>query len=149
MKTYFTKPGDVNRKWHVIDASGQTLGRLCTGIAKLLMGKTKPMFLSNIDTGDYVIVINAAKVKLTGNKMQEKNYHWFSGYHGGIKSRTAEKMISLRPEQVIEHAVKGMLPKNRLGRAMFKKLKVYAGEAHPHEAQVIGSKVAAEGSAKS
>ena len=149
MKTYFTKAGDINRRWHVIDAKDQTLGRLCTGIAKMLMGKDKPMFLSSMDTGDYVIVINAARVKLTGNKMQEKKYHWFSGYHGGLKSRSASKMIELQPEKVIEHAVKGMLPKNRLGRAMFKKLKVYAGETHPHEAQITESKVVAEGSAKS
>ncbi|MDD5486928.1 MAG: 50S ribosomal protein L13 [Dehalococcoidales bacterium] len=149
MKTYFTKESDINRSWHVIDAKDQTLGRLCTGIATMLMGKNKPTFLTSMDTGDYVVVINAAKVKLTGNKMQEKNYHWFSGYHGGIKSRTAEKMIEMQPERIIEHAVKGMLPKNRLGRAMFKKLKVYAGEAHPHEAQVTGSKTSVEGSAKS
>jgi large subunit ribosomal protein L13 len=113
------------------------------------MGKNKTMYVPNMDTGDHVIVINAVKVKLTGNKLQDKNYYRFSGYHGGITSKSAGKMLDIHPERVIEHAVKGMLPHNRLGRAMYRKLKVYAGETHPHKAQVIGSAVAEEGSAKS
>ncbi len=136
MKTYSTKPEDIKRQWHVIDASGKTLGRLCSQIAKLLMGKHKPIYSPHLDTGDYVIVINAAKVKVTGKKAKEKIYYRYSGYPGGFKSVTFENMLRTHPTRIIEHAVKGMLPHNRLGRAMFKKLKVYAGDSHPHQAQV-------------
>lgn len=139
MKTYSTKPDDIKRQWHVIDASAQTLGRLSSQIAKLLMGKHKPIYSPHLDTGDYVVVINAAKVRVTGKKVKEKIYYHHSGYPGGLKSITLEEMLRTRPTRVIEHAVKGMLPHNRLGRAMFKKLKVYAGESHPHQAQVIVS----------
>jgi large subunit ribosomal protein L13 len=149
MKTYSTKAGDVGRKWHVFDASGQTLGKLATQVATLLMGKHKPYYVPHLDTGDYVIVLNASKVKVTGNKAKAKMYHRHSGYPGGLTSVNFEKMIATHPERVIEHAVKGMLPHNRLGRAMYKKLKVYEGNSHPHEAQVRGSSEAKEGSERS
>lgn len=140
MKTYSTKAGDIQRQWHVIDASDQTLGRLATKIAGLIMGKHKPYFASNLDTGDYVVVINASKIKVTGKKLTDKFYYRHSMYPGGLKTTSLEDMLKSHPERVIEHAVKGMLPHNNLGRAMFKKLKVYAGDSHPHEAQVAGSK---------
>jgi large subunit ribosomal protein L13 len=149
MKTYSTKAGDVERKWHVFDASGQTLGKLATQVAMLLMGKHKPYYVPHLDTGDYVIVLNASKVKVTGNKPKAKMYYRHSGYPGGLTSVSFEKMIATHPERVIEHAVKGMLPHNRLGRAMYKKLKVYEGNSHPHEAQVRGSSEAKEGSERS
>jgi large subunit ribosomal protein L13 len=135
MKTYSTKLSDIKRQWHVIDASDKVLGRLATQVARLLMGKHQPMFTPNLDTGDYVVVINADRVRVTGNKAKQKLYHRHSGYPGGLKSVTLEKMMQTNPSRVIEHAVKGMLPKNRLGAKMMKKLKVYAGEAHPHLAQ--------------
>jgi large subunit ribosomal protein L13 len=146
MKTYSTRAKDVERRWHVIDASGQTLGKLSTQVAKLLMGKHKPSFAPNIDTGDFVIVLNATKVRVTGKKPQQKTYYHHSGYPGGIKAETYEELIATHPTRVIEHAVKGMLPHNRLGRAMFKKLKVYAGDSHPHQAQVAGVKTNTKGS---
>jgi len=136
MKTYVTKPSDVERQWHVIDASDQILGRLATQVAKLLMGKHKPMFSRNLDTGDYVVIINADKIKVTGNKAKQKLYYRHSGYPGGLKSISLEKTMQTKPTRVIEHAVKGMLPHTRLGASMMKKLKVYAGETHPHLAQV-------------
>ena len=136
MKTYSTKITDIERQWHVIDASGKTLGRLATQVAGLLMGKHKPIFSPNLDTGDFVIVINAAKVRVTGNKVKQKLYYRHSGYPGGFKSVTLEKMMQTNPTQVIEHAVKGMLPHTRLGASMKKKLRVYAGDTHPHLAQV-------------
>ncbi|MFC1871252.1 50S ribosomal protein L13 [Chloroflexota bacterium] len=136
MKTYSTKAGDIKREWHVVDASDQVLGRLASQIAYWLMGKHKPMFVPNMDTGDYVIVINADKVKVTGNKAKQKVYYRHSGYPGGLKSITFEKLMQTKPTSVIEHAVKGMLPHNRLGARMVKKLKVYAGDDHPHLAQV-------------
>jgi large subunit ribosomal protein L13 len=146
MKTYSTKAKDVERQWHVIDASGKTLGRLATQVANLLMGKHKPTYVPYLDTGDYVIVLNAAKVRVTGKKAKQKTYYRHSGYPGGLKAETFEKMLAAHPTRVIEHAVKGMLPHNRLGRAMFKKLKVYVDDSHPHQAQVAGMKTTAKGS---
>ena len=146
MKTYSTKAKDVERQWHVIDASGKTLGRLATQIANLLMGKHKPTYVPYLDTGDYVIVLNAAKVRVTGKKAKQKTYYRHSGYPGGLKAETFEKMLAAHPTRVIEHAVKGMLPHNRLGRAMFKKLKVYVDDSHPHQAQVAGMKTTVKGS---
>ena len=140
MKTYAPKLKEIERKWHVIDADGQTLGRLSVQIARLLIGKHKAMFANNMDTGDFVVVINAAKVKVTGKKLREKEYFRFSGYPGGMRSRTLGEMLEKYPTRVIEHSVKGMLPGSRLGRQMYKKLKVYAGPEHPHEAQVAGVK---------
>ncbi len=136
MKTYSTKASDIEREWHVIDASGKTLGRLASEVAQLLRGKHKPIYVPHLDTGDYVIVINADKVRVTGNKAKQKLYYRHSGYPGGLKSTSLAEMMESHPTRVIEHAVKGMLPKNPLGRAMFKKLKVYAGPNHPHQAQV-------------
>ncbi len=146
MKTYSTKAKDVERKWHVIDASGKTLGRLCTQIASLLLGKHKPTYVPYLDTGDYVIVLNAAKVRVTGKKTKQKAYYRHSGYPGGLKTEIYEDVMAAHPTRIIEHAVRGMLPHNRLGRAMFKKLKVYAGDEHPHQAQVAGTKATAKGS---
>ncbi len=136
MKTYSTKASDIERKWHVIDASGKTLGRLASEVARLLRGKHKPIYVPHLDTGDYVIVINADKVRVTGNKAKQKLYYRHSGYPGGLKSTSLAEMMESQPTRAIEHAVRGMLPKNPLGRAMFKKLKVYAGPNHPHQAQV-------------
>jgi large subunit ribosomal protein L13 len=136
MKTYSTKASDIEREWHVIDASGKTLGRLASEVARLLRGKHKPIFAPHLDTGDYVIVINADKVRVTGNKAKQKLYYRHSGYPGGLKSSSLAEMMENQPTRAIEHAVRGMLPKNPLGRAMFKKLKVYAGPNHPHQAQV-------------
>ena len=144
MKTYATSAKEVERQWHVMDASGKTLGRLATEAAKLLMGKHKPIYTTHLDTGDCVIILNASKVRLTGKKAKEKMYYRHSGYPGGLKSRTFEEMMVKHPIRVIEIAVKGMLPSNNLGRAMYKKLKVYAGDSHPHQAQL--TKSAAEGS---
>jgi len=141
MKTYSTKISDVERQWHVVDASGKILGRLASQVAKLLMGKHKPMYSSHLDAGDYVVVINAAKVKVTGRKLKEKVYYWHSDYPDGLKSTTLEEMLNNHPTRVIEHAVKGMLPHNRLGRAMLKKLKVYPAETHPHQGQIKASLV--------
>ena len=135
MKTYSPKAADIERQWHLIDASDQVLGRLATRVAGLLMGKHKPTFSRHMDTGDFVVIINAAKVRVTGNKTKQKLYYRHSGYPGGLKSTSLEKMMQTDPTRVIEHAVKGMLPHNRLGAQMKKKLKVYAGEAHPHLAQ--------------
>jgi len=139
MKTYSTKISDIERQWHVIDASGKVLGRLATQVAGLLMGKHKPIFSRNLDTGDFVIVINADKVRVTGNKAKQKVYYKHSGYPGGLKSITLEKMMQTNPTRVIEYAVKGMLPHTRLGAKMMKKLKVYVGDTHPHLAQTRAS----------
>ena len=136
MKTYSTKASDIKREWHVIDASDKILGRLATQIARLLMGKHKPIFSPNLDTGDFVVVINTEKVQVTGNKAKQKVYYRHSGYPGGLKSINLEKMMQTNPTRVIEHAVKGMLPHNRLGASMIKKLKVYAGDTHPHMGQI-------------
>ncbi|RME11745.1 MAG: 50S ribosomal protein L13 [Ardenticatenia bacterium] len=135
MKTISIKPEEVQREWWVVDAEGKTLGRLATQIATILRGKHKPYYTPHVDCGDYVIVINAEKVAVTGNKLDQKIYYRHSGYPGGLKQRTLREQLQRHPELVIEKAVKGMLPKNRLGRKMFKKLKVYAGPEHPHQAQ--------------
>lgn len=135
MKTGFAKKEKVERKWYVIDAKDQVLGRLAAEIARRLRGKHKPIYTPHIDTGDYIIVVNADKIRLTGNKLDKKIYYRHTGYPGGLKSITANKLLQHKPERVLEHAVKGMLPKNRLGRRMYKKMKVYVGPDHPHEAQ--------------
>ena len=136
MRTYTPKAKEIERSWHVIDASGKTLGRLATQVARLLQGKHKPMRSPNIDVGDFVVVINAAEVRVTGKKAKQKIYYRHSGYPGGLKSITLAKLLETHPTRVIEHAVKGMLPHNSLGRAMGRRLKVYAGNTHPHQAQV-------------
>jgi large subunit ribosomal protein L13 len=135
MKTYVATPATRERNWLVVDANGQTLGRLATQIADSLRGKRKPEYTPHCDTGDFVIVVNAEKISVTGNKRTEKRYYRHSGYPGGLRSRTLEEMLARRPEEVIRKAVKGMLPRNRLGRAQLTKLKVYAGPDHPHAAQ--------------
>src|SRR3972149_4757553 len=135
MKTYSARPADIERAWHLIDAADQTLGRLSTRIARLLMGKHKPIFTPSQDTGDFVVVINAEKVRFTGNKGRQKLYYRHSGYPGGFKSISLEKMMQNFPTRAIEHAVRGMLPHTRLGARMKKRLRVYAGAAHPHESQ--------------
>ncbi len=135
MKTYSAKPGEVTRQWYVVDAEGETLGRLATRIATVLRGKHKPQFTPHVDTGDFVIVLNASKVQLSGRKMEQKLYHRYSGYPGGLRSLSAEHVRANDPERMIRQAVKGMLPKNRLARHVIKKLKVYPGAEHPHQAQ--------------
>lgn len=135
MKTQFAKKGEIERKWYILDAKELVLGRLASKVAAYLRGKTKPVFTPNVDTGDFVIVVNADKVRLTGRKLDGKVYYHHSGYPGGLKAETAKERLSKNPEKLIIDAVKGMLPKNRLGRAMLKKLKVYRGEEHPHAAQ--------------
>ncbi len=135
MRTYVAKPSTIKRDWYVVDADGQTLGRIATEIATRLRGKHKPEYTPFMDTGDYIIVINASKVKVTGNKASDKMYYRHTGYPGGLKSESFEKLVARKPEQIIETAVRGMLPKGPLGRAMFRKLKVYAGETHNHAAQ--------------
>ncbi len=135
MKSFMANPATVERKWYVIDAEGKTLGRLAAEVAKILRGKNKPIFTPHVDTGDHVIIVNAAKISLTGNKLVQKTYFRHSGYPGGTTFTTAGKMLAERPERVVELAIKGMLPKNSLGRQMFRKLKVYRGPNHPHEAQ--------------
>ncbi len=135
MKTFSAKPETVKRDWYVIDATGQTLGRLATEVARRLRGKHKPEYTPHVDTGDYIVVINAEKVCVTGKKNTDKIYYSHTGYPGGIKEISFEKLIERAPERVIEGAVKGMLPKNPLGRDMYRKLKVYAGTEHPHAAQ--------------
>ncbi len=139
MKTYTPKADDVMREWHVIDASGKILGRLAVEVARLLRGKHKPMFSPHFDVGDFVVVINAEKVRVTGKKKEEKIYYHHSGYPGGLKSITFAKMQATHPTRIIELAVKGMLPHNSLGRAERRRLKVYAGGEHPHQAQVCNS----------
>ncbi|NLL17811.1 MAG: 50S ribosomal protein L13 [Clostridia bacterium] len=133
--TFMAKPHEVERKWYIIDAANKPLGRVSTEVASILRGKHKPIFTPHIDTGDFVIVINAEKVVLTGNKLQQKQWRRHSGYPGGLKSTDYQTLLAKRPEKVIELAVKGMLPKNSLGRAMYRKLKVYRGDSHPHQAQ--------------
>jgi large subunit ribosomal protein L13 len=135
MKTFSAKAGEINHDWFVVDAADKTLGRLASEIAHRLRGKHKPEYTPNVDTGDYIVVINAEKVRVTGAKATDKIYHHHTGYPGGIKSMSFEKLIDKAPERVIQGAVKGMLPRNPLGRAMFRKLKVYAGPEHPHAAQ--------------
>ena len=134
-KTYTAKPGDFERLWYVVDADGETLGRLATRIADTLRGKRKPIYTPHIDTGDFVVVVNCERIRVTGNKLQEKLYYRHSGYPGGLRERTLAEQLERRPEEVIRRAVRGMLPKNRLGRAQLTKLKVYRGTEHPHVAQ--------------
>ena len=135
-KTYSAKASDIKREWHIVDASGKVLGRLATQIASLLMGKHKPIFSRHLDTGDYVVVINTEKVSVTGNKTNQKLYYRHSGYPGGLKSISLERLMQTHPTRVIEHAVKGMLPHNRLSAKMMKRLRVYVGDAHPHRGLV-------------
>ncbi|HUI45999.1 MAG TPA: 50S ribosomal protein L13 [Nitrospirota bacterium] len=135
MGTYSAKKEDINRGWHVVNANGKTLGRLATVVASVLKGKNKPIFTKHVDTGDFVIVVNADKIYLTGKKLDHKVYYHHSGYPGGLKSITAGKLLKTKPEEVLKRAVQGMLPKTQLGKQMLSKLKIYAGETHPHSAQ--------------
>jgi len=135
MKTFSAKPQNVEHNWLLVDAEGQTLGRIATEIASRLRGKHKPEYTPHVDTGDFVVVINAEKVRVTGNKTKDKMYHHHTGFPGGLKSFSFEKLIDRAPDRVLKLAIKGMLPRTPLGRAMFKKLKVYAGNVHPHAAQ--------------
>jgi large subunit ribosomal protein L13 len=135
MKTYTAKPGEIERHWYVVDAESKTLGRLATQIADVLRGKRKPAYTAHVDTGDFVIVVNAEKIHVTGQKLDQKIYYRHSGYPGGLRTRTLREQLERRPEEVIRKAVRGMLPKNRLAAAQLKKLKVYAGPDHPHAAQ--------------
>ncbi|MCI9008410.1 MAG: 50S ribosomal protein L13 [Lachnospiraceae bacterium] len=135
MNSFMANPAKVERKWYVVDAAGYTLGRLASEVAKVLRGKNKPVFTPHVDTGDYVVIVNAEKIKVTGKKLDQKIYYHHSEYVGGMKETTLREMLDKKPEKVIEHAVKGMLPKGPLGRQMFTKLHVYAGPEHPHAAQ--------------
>ena len=135
MKTYQATKEELDPKWYVVNAEGKVLGRLCTGLARILRGKNKPTYTPYLDTGDFVIVVNAGKVTLTGKKLKDKVYYHHTGYPGGIKETNAEKLLAKKPTEMIRMAVRGMLPKNSLGRQMLRKLKVYAGPNHPHEAQ--------------
>jgi large subunit ribosomal protein L13 len=135
MKTYTAKPGEIERRWYVVDAEGQTLGRLATRIADTLRGKNKPQFTPHVDTGDFVVVVNAEKIAVTGKKLDEKIYYRHSGYPGGLKQRTLREQLDRRPTEVLRTAVKGMLPKNKLAARQLTKLKIYAGPEHPHTAQ--------------
>lgn len=135
MKTFMASPATIERKWYVVDAAGMTLGRLASEVAKILRGKNKAIFTPHIDTGDFVIIVNADKVKVTGRKLDQKIYYRHSGYVGGMKETTLREMLAKKPERVVELAVKGMLPKGPLGRQMYTKLHVYAGPEHPHKAQ--------------
>ena len=136
MKTYSTKAADIKREWHIINASDQVLGKLATRAAALLIGKHKPIFSRHLDVGDYVVVVNAGKVRVTGNKAQQKVYYRHSGYPGGLKSISLEKLLETHPTRVIEYAVKGMVPHTRLGARMMKRLRIFAGENHPYQGQV-------------
>src|SRR4051794_37747219 len=135
MKTYTAKPREIERRWYVVDAEAQTLGRLATRLAELLRGKGKPQYTPHVDTGDFVVVVNAEKIAVTGKKLQQKRYYHHSGYPGGLRERTLAEQLQRRPEEVLRHAVRGMLPRNRLGAAQIRKLKIYAGPEHPHAAQ--------------
>jgi large subunit ribosomal protein L13 len=135
MRTQFAKKNEVERKWYLVDAQDKVLGKLATKVATYLRGKNKPVFTPNVDTGDFIVVINAEKIRLTGKKLDDKIYYHHTGFIGGIKAATARERLSVHPEEVIKDAIWGMLPKNRLGRAMLKKLKVYRGSEHPHAAQ--------------
>ena len=133
--TYNAKPGELERHWYIVDADGEILGRLATRLADTLRGKRKPQYTPHVDTGDFVVVINCERIRVTGKKLTDKIYYRHSGYHGGLRERTLQQMLDDRPEEVIRLAVKGMLPRNKLGRAQLRKLKIYAGAQHPHEAQ--------------
>jgi large subunit ribosomal protein L13 len=135
MKTYNAKPGEIAREWYLVDAEGKTLGRLATRLADVLRGKGKPQYTPHVDTGDFVVVVNAEKIAVTGNKLDDKMYYRHSGYPGGLKERPLREQLARRPEEVLRKAVKGMLPRNRLGRQQLTKLKIYAGPEHPHDAQ--------------
>jgi large subunit ribosomal protein L13 len=135
MKTIFVKPKDIERKWWLVDAEGQTLGRLASRITMVLRGKHKPIYTPHMETGDFVVVVNAEKVRITGNKLQQKVYHRHSGYPGGLKTEVLGKVMSRKPTFALEHAIKGMLPSGKMGRKIFKNLKIYAGAEHPHGAQ--------------
>ncbi len=135
MRSYVAKPSDIEKTWYVIDAEGQTLGRLATEAATLLRGKHKPTFTPHIDTGDYVIIINAEKVEVTGKKRKDKIYRHYTGFPGGVREVSFERLLEKKPEEIVRHAVKGMMPNGRLGRQMYKKLKVFKGPDHPHQAQ--------------
>ncbi|WP_459130057.1 50S ribosomal protein L13 [Guggenheimella bovis] len=135
MKTFVAKPAEVERKWYVVDATGKTLGRLASQVAAILRGKTKPIYTPHVDTGDYVIIINADKVEVTGNKRNDKMYRWHTGFPGGLKERTFTQMLEKQPEKILYQAIKGMLPHNALGAQMLKKLRVFAGPEHNHQAQ--------------
>jgi large subunit ribosomal protein L13 len=135
MRTYTAKPGEITHSWYLVDAESQTLGRLATRVADLLRGKGKPQYTPHIDTGDFVVVVNAEKVRVTGKKLEQKVYYRHSGYPGGLRERTLAEQLERRPEEVLRRAVKGMLPKNRLAAAQLRKLKIYAGPEHPHAAQ--------------
>jgi large subunit ribosomal protein L13 len=135
VNTYAVKAGEIERRWYVVDAEGKTLGRLATEIARILHGKHKPIFTTHLDTGDFVIVVNAEKIHVTGNKLASKRYYHYSGYFGGLSNVVLSDQLQRHPDRVIIHAVRGMLPKNSLGRAMLRKLKVYKGDKHPHAAQ--------------
>ncbi len=141
MSTYFPKEGEIARKWFVVDAAGQPLGRLASRVARILMGKENPQYTPFLDTGDHVVVINAEQVKMTGMKVEQKTYHHYTGYPGGLRSEDVKKRLVRKPELVIEQAVSRMLPKNKLGKQMFTKLKVYKGDKHPHAAQKPEAKV--------
>ena len=135
MKTYAVKAGDIQRKWYVADADGKTLGRFASTVAKILRGKHKPIYSPHLDTGDHVIVVNAANIVVTGKKAQQKQYYHHSGYPGGLKSMSYGELMEKRPEKILEHAIRGMLPHNSLGRQMFRKLRIYAGPDHVHQSQ--------------
>jgi large subunit ribosomal protein L13 len=135
MSTYFPKKGEVPRNWYLVDADGKTLGRLATEVARVLMGKHKASYAPQVDTGDFVVVVNAEKIRLTGNKWSDKIYYHHSQYPGGLRETTAGQMVAKHPRRIVEHAVRGMLPKNRIGDRLIRKMKVYAGEKHPHQAQ--------------
>jgi large subunit ribosomal protein L13 len=135
-KTYMARPSDIERNWYVVDAEDKVLGRLAAEVATILRGKHKPQFTPHMDTGDFVIIVNAEKIKLTGKKWEKKTYYWHTGYPGGLRSRTATELRSRQPEEIIRKAVWGMMPKNSLGRNQMKKLKIYAGPEHPHMAQM-------------
>ena len=135
MKSYMARPLEVERKWHVIDAEGQTLGRLATEIARLLRGKNKPQYTPHVDTGDFVVVVNAEKIVVTGKKAEQKVYYRHTGYPGGLRETSYEVMLERKPTEILRKAVRGMMPRTRLGRQQFRKLKIYAGPEHPHEAQ--------------
>ena len=144
IKTYSTKASDIKHEWHIIDASGKVLGRLATQVASLLMGKHKPIFCRHLDVGDFVVVINAEQVRVTGNKAKQKLYYRHSGYPGGLKSISLEKTLETHPTRVIEHAVKGMLPHNRLNARMMKRLRVCVGDTHPYQGQIKATSVKVE-----
>jgi len=145
LKIYSVKASEIKRDWHIIDASDKVLGRLATEVARLLMGKHKPIFSRHLDSGDFVVVINAGRVRVSGNKAKQKLYYRHSNYPGGLKSISLGEMLKTKPERVVEYAVKGMLPKNRLGSSMLRKLKVYAGDSHPHLAQTEAGNKTLEG----